>query len=388
MTNPSLLAGSPETEREYLLNTALSSEAIHQFHPGEIWNDTSGNPINAHGGGLLFHEGVYYWYGEHKIEGPAGNTAMVGVHCYSSTDLHHWRDEGIVLPVSEDGEIAAGCILERPKVVFNERTGCFVMWFHLEWKGRGYDCARSGVATSDSPTGRFVFRKSFRPNAGQWPVNACACQRNAPMAGSREKIPSGDPNLAVLNSNVLSRDFQEGQMARDMTLFVDDDGKAYHIYSSEENSTLHISLLSDDYLEPSGKYARVFPGRWMEAPAMFKRGRKYYLIASGCTGWAPNAARGAVAENIFGPWLEFGNPCVGRNPRNAIGPEQTFGGQSTHVQKIHSKSDAYIAMFDIWNPENPIDGRYVWLPVVFTPNGRFEVPWLDAWGLNKFPTLS
>lgn len=34
---------------------------------GEIWNDTDGNPINAHGGGILYHEGTYYWYGEYKI---------------------------------------------------------------------------------------------------------------------------------------------------------------------------------------------------------------------------------------------------------------------------------------------------------------------------------
>ena len=67
------------------------------IRPGEIWNDTSGKPINAHGGGVLFHQGVYYWYGEVK-EGrtyvPAcndswGGTRVVagGVSCYSSTNL-------------------------------------------------------------------------------------------------------------------------------------------------------------------------------------------------------------------------------------------------------------------------------------------------------------
>ena len=76
-----------------------------------------------------------------------------------------------------------------------------------------------------------------------------------------------------------------------MNLFVDDDGIAYHIYSSEENSTLHISQLTDDYTSYSGKYARFFPGRFMEAPALFKQKGKYYLIMSGCTGWAPNAGR-------------------------------------------------------------------------------------------------
>jgi hypothetical protein len=34
----------------------------------------------AHGGELLYHNDTYYWFGEHKIEGEAGNKAMVGVH--------------------------------------------------------------------------------------------------------------------------------------------------------------------------------------------------------------------------------------------------------------------------------------------------------------------
>lgn len=104
-------------------------------------------------------------------------------------------------------------------------------------------------------------------------------------------------------------------MARDMNLFVDDDGIAYHIYSSEENSTLHISQLTDDYTSYSGKYARFFPGRFMEAPALFKQKGKYYLIMSGCTGWAPNAGRSAVASSIWGPWKELENPFRERTRR-------------------------------------------------------------------------
>src|SRR5476651_994727 len=56
------------------------------FHPGEAWLDTNGKPINAHGGGMLFHDGTYYWFGEHKLDGLAGDVAQVGVHVYSSKD--------------------------------------------------------------------------------------------------------------------------------------------------------------------------------------------------------------------------------------------------------------------------------------------------------------
>ena len=85
-------------------------------------------------------------------------------------------------------------------------------------------------------------------------------------------------------------------MARDQNLFLDDDGTAYHIYSSEENSTLHIARLRDDYLRGNGEFIRIFSNRYMEAPAIFKRGDRYFLIASDCTGWAPNAARLAWAS--------------------------------------------------------------------------------------------
>ncbi|MGW8179561.1 MAG: beta-glucanase, partial [bacterium] len=125
---------------------------VKAFEPGQLWLDSSGIPINAHGGGILTHNDKYYWFGQHMVEGRKGNKAQVGVHCYSSDDLYNWKDEGIALRVSEDpdSEIARGCILERPKVIFNETTHKFVIWFHLELKGMGYLAARSGVATSDS----------------------------------------------------------------------------------------------------------------------------------------------------------------------------------------------------------------------------------------------
>ncbi len=72
-----------------------TAETRTQFVPGELWPDDNGTHINAHGGGVVFSKGVFYWFGEHKIAGQAGNVAHVGVHGYSSTDLYNWKDEGI-----------------------------------------------------------------------------------------------------------------------------------------------------------------------------------------------------------------------------------------------------------------------------------------------------
>lgn len=334
---------------------------------------------------MWFHEGRYYWFGEHKTEGKAGNFAQIGVHAYSSPDLYNWRDEGIVLPVSEDlsSEIARGCILERPKVIFNPRTKKFVMWFHLEPKGAGYSGARSGVAVSDKITGPYQFLNSFRPNAGAWPENAPDGMKRPLSRSELEWVKGlelgGAPRPYYPKDLLFRRDFAEGQMARDMTLFVDDNGLAYHIYASEDNGTLHISLLSEDFLSAAGKYVRIFPGRFHEAPAIFKASGKYFLITSDCTGWAPNPARLSMAENILGPWEELGNPIRGSDVETA----DTFGAQSTFVAPVNGSADDFIFMADRWNPRNAIDGRYVWLPIEFHHNVPM-IRWHDRWDLGFF----
>jgi len=136
----------------------------NSFHPGEKWLDTDGNSINCHGGGFLFQDGTYYWFGEHRAGKLPDHT---GVACYSSTDLYHWTNHGVVLATTPDGvELADGCTMERPKVIFNSTTHKYVMWFHLELKGRGFLAARAAVAVSDTPTGPYKYLGSFRPNAG------------------------------------------------------------------------------------------------------------------------------------------------------------------------------------------------------------------------------
>lgn len=349
----------------------LAAAAEPVFNPGKIWRDTDGHAINAHGGGILFHDGVYYWYGElkegrtylPKVNQSWGGTRVLagGVSCYSSSNLHDWKNEGVALASdakNPDSDLACENIIERPKVIYNAKTKKFVMWFHQD--SPDYQAARSGVAVSDTPTGPFRYLGSFRPNAGAWPVNVTDADKKT------------DPE------NILARDFGGGQMARDMTLFVDDDGTAYQFYASENNATMHVSQLTDDYLKPAGKYARIFIGRSTEAPAVFKRDGKYYLIGSGCTGWKPNAARVAVAENIFGPWEELGNPCQGKDA------DKTFFCQSAFVLPVSGKPDRFIAMFDRWNEWDLAESRHVWLPLEFNAGGQLRIPWQDRWGL---PTI-
>lgn len=301
------------------------------FRPGAVWNDESGEVINAHGGGILSMNGTYYWFGEKR-----GRRGSEGVNVYSSKNLFNWKFEGLALTQSQDttSDISVGCVMERPKVIYNAKTKKYVMWFHLELRGQGYRAARAGVAVSDKVTGPYQFLKSFRPN---------------------------------------------DNMSRDMTLYVDDDGKAYHIYSSRENYDLRIAQLSDDYTSSTTKDKMMF-SEHREAPAIFKYNKKYYLITSGCTGWNPNRARMHVADSLFGEWTSLGDPLRGD------GADTTYGGQSTYILPVQGKKNVFLFMADRWNPRNLRDSRYLWLPVQFKDGNPF-VEWMDEWKLDEVKTF-
>lgn len=326
----------------FALPALMPGVAAQDFVPGEEWFDTAGKPINAHGGGILYHDGKYYWYGEYKkgktvlpewATWECYRTDVTGVGCYSSPDMVSWTFEGIVLPTVPDDpshDLHPSKVLERPKVVYNAGTGKFVMWAHVE--SADYSKACAGVAVADSPTGPFKYLGSFRPNDA---------------------------------------------MSRDQTIFVDDDGKAYQFASSENNQTLYINELTDDYLKPTGKFTRNFIGLAREAPAVFKKDGKYYMLSSGCTGWDPNQAELAVADSVMGPWTLTGNPCTGKDA------DKTFYAQSTYVQPVYGKKNCYIAMFDRWNKTDLESSRYVWLPLQFT-DGKITIPWREKWSIDEF----
>ena len=309
------------------------------FTPGKVWNDLDGMPIQAHGGGILYEGGIYYWFGENKDSmtherGAVGfNVDAIGISCYTSTDLYNWKNRGIVLPsVKEpiEHELHTSKIMERPKVIYHSLAKKYVMFLHVDTND--YQYARVGIAVSDSVAGIYEYQGSFAPH----------------------------------NSD-----------SRDMTVFQDENGKAYFIHSSESNATLYVGELGCDYRHTTERFTRNFLNGFREAPAIFKRKGQYYLITSGCTGWDPNAAEYARADNILGPWTAIGNPCVG------AGSDITFHAQSTFVFPVAGKQDAFIAMFDIWNKQDLGSSRYAWLPIQFK-EGALVIEWQDEWDLSFF----
>jgi len=309
--------------------SSIANAQVPKSTDGKVWHDTNGNYINAHGAGVLYYNGTYYLFGEIKkgktwrvpnqdwedYRVPAG-----GISCYASKDFKHWKYQGIALvPVKgqPDNDLDTGRVIERPKVIYNNKTHHFVMWMHVDKKDYSY--SQAGVAVSNNPAGPYRYIKSVKPN---------------------------------------------GNMARDMTVFKDDDGKAYLVFSSANNNTMDICLLSNDYLSPTIFYTPILLNRRREAPAVFKSKGKYYLITSSCTGWSPNAATYSVADKMLGPWKEYGNPCTGP------GADSTFNAQSAYVQYV--KDRGFLFMADIWKKTDLENSTYLWLPLT-VDNGKVEI---------------
>ena len=347
--------------------------------------DTNGYKIQAHGGQVQKIGDTWYWIGEDRSN---GYTPMPGIHMYSSQDLYNWKDEGVVLKTAESWEEFTtdpyftslygglseeekkdiyydlwkpGCVMERPKMLYNDKTGKYVIWFHADGKtpestgDSNYAKAKAGIAISDNVNGPYKLLGSY-----------------------------------MLASDYDNHGFDSvGGHVRDMNVFKDDDGTGYVMYSSEGNAVMYIAKMNDSYTGLAKPAEEMVLGEDFcisstdsrEAPAMFKYDGKYYLITSGCTGWNPNQARYAVADSSLGPWKNMGDPCVGEESGT------TFRTQSTCVIPVDPENGKYIYMGDRWlNPDNGgdlSDSRYVWLPIEFGSNDEIVLKRYSNWTLDE-----
>ena len=346
----------------------------HSFRPGKFWYDTDGNLIQAHGGSVLYVDGIYYWYGENKtgITGRATGEPCPywhkGVQLYSSTDLYNWKNEGTIAIEYEDknSPFYIGRIMDRPHILYNERTKKYVMW--------------------------------------------------AKIAGLLEKLEGfTETYFAVAESESIKGPYKEvarltDYYAGDFDLFKDND-KAYVVFGKPFTEVLCIALNEDytNYTENSSSHIPTpCPPFAREAPAYFKRGDKRFLLTSGTTGYFPNITLGYDITDLHGEWKELGDVCVGDIKHNS------FHAQFSSVFKHPNIDDLYIALGDRWlndmpeempspddmfesffveekkkekdpyrlelyTDENTSMATYVWLPIRFTEEGIPYIVWENEW---------
>lgn len=186
---------------------------------GVMWKDICGNDIQAHGGCIIRYNDTWYWYGENK--GQPNNPGkrrvdVIGISCYSSKNLVEWKYEGLVLKADEsdpESPLHPSKVVERPKVLHNEKTNKFVMWLHID--SADYSLMSAGVAVADCPTGPFELIDVLWPN---------------------------------------------GRDSQDMTLYKDENGQAYLFHTTDQDKTMSIDRLGSQQRTLCGQqgyYGRV-----------------------------------------------------------------------------------------------------------------------------------
>ncbi|WP_418417422.1 family 43 glycosylhydrolase [Blautia sp.] len=346
--------------------------AYHSFRPGQIWLDTEGKRIQAHGGSVFYENGTYYWYGENKEKSDGRNGIWHwGIRCYSSRDLYNWKDEGIIIPPVEEDPLSplhpSRC-MDRPHIIYNKRTGKYVCW--LKIMNEDFSQA-STVLTADNLLGPYTMIRT-----GLYPL---------------------------------------GMSAGDFDLAVAEDGKAYYYFERVHSETICADL-TEDYTNVTGYYSTHFPRKCppdvREATAHFMRKGKHYLLTSGTTGYYPNPTETAVADTWHGPYRELG--CT--HPDDET--KTSFHSQISCVFKVQGKKDLFIACADRWLPremyrdykvyremfrsqfdgdapdfdetlmgepavENTSIADYVWLPIRFDGEMAY-IDWKDEWKIEDY----
>jgi hypothetical protein len=274
------------------------------IRPGQVWLDTKGERIQAHGGSLLQHDGAFYWYGENKERTTPGSGIWHwGVRLYRSTDLYNWDDLGVIIPPVQDDAahpLHPSQCADRPHIV-RARDGRWVCWIKVMMKDGSQ---QSTVLTAEELTGPWTLvRTGLRPL---------------------------------------------GMSAGDFDLVVDPhDGKGYY-YFERVHSELICADLTEDLTDVTGYYSTHFPlvrpPYVREAPAHFTRDGLHYLVTSGTTAYLPNPSEVAVARTYHGPWTVLGDP----HPKDAS--RTSYCSQVSSVFKHPGKKDLYIAVADRWLP--------------------------------------
>lgn len=343
------------------------------IRPGQTWLDSDGKPIESHIGGVLFEDGVYYWYGV-NWDGPTipPNTISKqgfswwlnrGITIYTSEDLYHWKYGSTVLA---DVNYKPGHLLQplnnlvRPKIIKNETTGRYVLMAALI--SPDFETFNDVVvAEGNHPLGPFELTGKLG-----W---------------------QGEPNRTGLWDRVWKQAASDSPTrirGFDMGLFKDDDGKAYLMTAHHD---VWMYELNEDYLSVT-RVERMEEVEG-EAPAMFKADGTYYFVSSRLTGWAPNQNTYFTAPNIWGPWQPRGPFAKG--PKE----ETTFDTQVTFVLPVAHKSNAFIFMADLFHSISDFElpdmrkAAHVWLPIELDrPNQSMRVTWKDQWDLSAFDEMT
>lgn len=282
------------------------------IHNGDMWIDSDGNDVQAHGAGFLKVDDTWYMIGEDRTK-----QWNPDVNMYSSKDLVNWKFERKII---ENGvthpELGKTRMIERPKLMYCAKTKKYVVWCH--WESSDYGASEAGVFYCDSVNGAYKFHWGGRPL---------------------------------------------GVKSRDCNVFVDDDGTAYFISTIEENQHLGLFKLSDDYLS-AVEYTELFKYQSREAPAIVKVDGMYYMLSSACTGWDPNPCKLSCSDSLTSGWSEL----------RQIGDDIAYDTQAASILTVKgTEGTTYLYVGDRWMDPGLPESKTIIFPISFSDgNCKFD----------------
>lgn len=297
-----------------LIEPAKASLKPHytSVRPGQLWLDSDGKPIQAHGFQVVYDEKeqTYYWYGEDKSYTTKGsNVWTYGVRCYSSKDFYNWTDCGhIVFPDTIDAlsPIHFSQGLDRPHIIYCPKTKKYVCW----------------IKNLNDSTQYFITLQSDR------------------FMGP----------YSIANRGFLPEGYESG----DFDLWCDPATGRGYVWFERPHWELICASLSADFTHTEGRVSHHFVGRTppftREAPTHFVYDGRHYLVTSGTSGYYPNESMVCSFTNPHGEYTELGSP----HPSDTT--HTSFYSQITSVVRI-PRSDAsadgflYVALADRWMPQ-------------------------------------
>lgn len=143
--------------------------------------------MHAHGAGVVppgdhpsGRAGQYFIVGTSQKMPPSWLSDSVNL--YSSTDLQHWSFEAEIFHSSQITTpwqpTPEPYRMERPKILYNQKTSKYVMWFHLD--DAAFSMGMVGVATADTIRGPYTYGGPMASGVETW-----ACTRRQT---SRQRI--------------------------------------------------------------------------------------------------------------------------------------------------------------------------------------------------------
>ena len=215
-------------------------------------------------------------------------------------------------------------MIERAKLMHNPRTGKYVVWCH--WESKNYGASEA------------------------------ACFEAEAVGGPYKLVWSGRP-LDI--------------KSRDCNVFVDVDGQAYFISTTEENQHLGLFTLADDYLSAKA-HTQLFPGQQREAPVIVNVQGRYFMLCSACSGWAPNQCKYAYSDNLHEGWSSLTD----------VGDKTCFRTQAAAVLEIKgTKQTTYLYVGDRWMDPTLPETKTIIFPITF--NGtECQMHYCDRFEIN------